>query len=129
MYAWLLPSAHSFISSVEENVNVDVRQMFGPTGPPTPWRFGSPAWTERVCGPHFGILEFFMVLELLASTAMPGKHHFGATLQTRLMPRRRRADRRGVCGWRLLFPPAHWGRSRSGKIPSCTWRAPVFWRS
>src|SRR3982074_1119767 len=79
MYAWLLPSAHSFISSVEEKVKVDVRQMFVPTGPPTPWRFGSPAWTERVCGPHFSVLEFFMVLELLAFTAMPGKHHFGVT--------------------------------------------------
>src|ERR1700681_3339668 len=79
MYAWLLPSAHSFISFVEEKVKVDVRQMFGPTGAPTPWRFGSPAWTERVCGPHFCVLEFFMVLELLAFTAMPGKHHFGAT--------------------------------------------------
>src|ERR1700676_2735492 len=79
MYALLLPSAHSFISSVEEKVNVDVRQMLGPTGAPTPWRFGSPAWTERVCGPHFSVLEFFMVLELLAFTAIPGKHHFGAT--------------------------------------------------
>jgi hypothetical protein len=43
MYALLFPSAHRFISSVEENVNVDDRQMLGPTGAPTPCLFGSPA--------------------------------------------------------------------------------------
>src|ERR1700730_3201890 len=127
MYALLLPSAHSFISSVEEKVKVDVRQMFGPTGAPTPWRFGSPAWTERVCGPHFSVLELFMVLELLAFTAIPGKHHFGATRRG-ARSRCRRADQREACAWRLLFPPARWARSRSGKIPWCTLRDPVSLR-
>jgi hypothetical protein len=42
MYALLLPSAHSFISAVEEKVNVDVRQIGVLTGAPTPWRGGSP---------------------------------------------------------------------------------------
>lgn len=43
MYALLFPSAHSFISSVDENVNVEVRQISGPTGAPTPCLSGSPA--------------------------------------------------------------------------------------
>src|SRR5580765_8528813 len=51
MYALLLPSAHSFISAVEEKVNVDVRQIGVPTGAPTPWRDGSPPWMAVVCGP------------------------------------------------------------------------------
>jgi hypothetical protein len=42
MYALLLPSAHSFISAVEDKVNVDVRQIGVLTGAPTPWRGGSP---------------------------------------------------------------------------------------
>src|SRR5271170_2177598 len=53
MYALLLPSAQSFISAVEENVNVDVRQIGVPTGAPTPWRAGSPPCIAVVCGPYF----------------------------------------------------------------------------
>jgi hypothetical protein len=79
MYALLLPSAHSFISSVEENVKVELRHISVPTGAPTPCLFRSPAWTERVCGPQFCVLEFFMVLELLAFTAIRGKRHFGGS--------------------------------------------------
>jgi hypothetical protein len=36
MYALLFPSAQRFISSVEENVNVELRQMLRPTDVPTP---------------------------------------------------------------------------------------------
>jgi hypothetical protein len=63
---------------VEELVKVELRQISVPTGTLTPWRFGSPECTERVCGPHFSLFEFFMVLELLAFTAIRGKRHFGA---------------------------------------------------
>src|ERR1035441_10375108 len=106
MYALLLPSAHSFISSVEENVKVELRQISVPTGAPTPCLFGSPAWTDRVCGPHFCILEFFMVLELLAFKPFPASTIL-APAHASAMSRRRRADRRGVCAWRSLFPPVH----------------------
>src|SRR4030095_14254440 len=51
MYAVFLPSAHSFISCVEEKVNVEVRQMLVPTPALTPWREGSPAWMARGCDP------------------------------------------------------------------------------
>src|ERR1700719_4926864 len=129
MYALLLPSAHSFISSVEEKVNVELRQISVPTGAPTPCLFGSPACTERVCGPHFCVLEFFIMLELLAVKPIPSKHHFGALRNPAFRLRRPPVDQREVCGWRLLFQLAHWGRSRSEKIPWCRWRVPAFWRS
>jgi hypothetical protein len=43
MYALLFPSAHNFISAVEENVNVLVRAIGVPTPTPTPCLFPSPA--------------------------------------------------------------------------------------
>jgi len=41
--ALFLPSAHRFISSVEEKVKVEERMISVATGPLTPWRAGSPA--------------------------------------------------------------------------------------
>src|SRR5712671_357046 len=52
MYALLLPSAHNFISAVEENVNVLVRAIGVPTPTPTPCLFPSPACTALVCAPR-----------------------------------------------------------------------------
>src|ERR1700682_147846 len=52
MYALLLPSAHNFISAVEENVNVLVRAIGVPTPTPTPCLFPSPACTAFVWGPR-----------------------------------------------------------------------------
>src|SRR6267142_1961673 len=52
MYALLLPSAHNFISAVEENVNVLVRAIGVPTPTPTPCLFPSPACTAFVCEPR-----------------------------------------------------------------------------
>src|SRR5580765_5264348 len=52
MYALLLPSAHNFISAVEENVNVLVRAIGVPTPTPTPCLFPSPACTALVCEPR-----------------------------------------------------------------------------
>src|SRR5208282_2246700 len=65
MYALLLPSAHSFISAVEENVKVDVRQIGVPTGAPTPCRGGSPpwmaiVWVPRLCGFDLEASIFFI---------------------------------------------------------------------
>jgi hypothetical protein len=48
----LFPSAHNFISAVEENVNVLVRAIAVPTPTPTPCLFPSPAWTAFVCEPR-----------------------------------------------------------------------------
>src|SRR5579859_6075955 len=59
MYALLFPSAQSFISSVDENVNVDVRLMSGPTPTPTPCRFFSPACIASVWAPQ-PFVFFFM---------------------------------------------------------------------
>jgi hypothetical protein len=39
----LFPSAHRFISAVDEKVNDEVRQIGAPTGTPTPCRTPSPA--------------------------------------------------------------------------------------
>src|SRR5229473_5334998 len=52
MYALLLPSAHNFISAVEENVNVLVRAIGVPTPTPTPCLFPSPACTALVWEPR-----------------------------------------------------------------------------
>src|SRR5258708_34083252 len=68
MYALLLPSAHNFISAVEENVNVLVRPIGVPTPTPTPCLFPSPACTALVCAPRSRAFTFdvgivvFMVL-------------------------------------------------------------------
>src|SRR6266851_5877275 len=61
MYALLLPSAHNFISSVEENVNVLVRAIAVPTPTPTPCLFPSPAWTALVWEPRGREFVVFMV--------------------------------------------------------------------
>src|SRR5258706_9818745 len=52
MYALLFPSAHNFISAVDENVNVLVRAIGVPTPTPTPCLFPSPACTAFVCAPR-----------------------------------------------------------------------------
>src|SRR5216683_1824594 len=54
MYALFLPSAHNFISSVEEKVKVEERIISVTTGPLTPRRLGSPAWMALVWGPRLG---------------------------------------------------------------------------
>src|SRR6266850_5505263 len=60
MYALFFPSAQSFISSVEENVNVEERMISVTIGPLTPRRLGSPPWMAFVCGPSLEGLVFFM---------------------------------------------------------------------
>src|SRR5258708_37535312 len=66
MYALLLPSAHNFISAVEEKVNVEVRAIGVPTPTPTPWLFPSPACTALVCAPRKRLLGREVVEEFLA---------------------------------------------------------------
>src|SRR5258708_875586 len=60
MYALFLPSAHSFISSVEEKVKVEERIISVTIGPLTPRRFGSPPGVALVCGPGLCWDLFFM---------------------------------------------------------------------
>src|SRR5712671_2833385 len=66
MYALLLPSAHNFISAVEENVNVEVRAIGVPTPTPTPCLFPSPACTALVCAPRKRLLVREVVEKFLA---------------------------------------------------------------
>src|ERR1700716_896392 len=66
MYALLLPSAHNFISAVEEKVNVEVRAIGVPTPTPTPCLFPSPACTALVCEPRKRLLVREVVEEFLA---------------------------------------------------------------
>src|SRR6266576_2886414 len=66
MYALLLPSAHIFISAVEEKVNVEVRAIGVPTPTPTPCLFPSPACTALVCAPRKRLLVRDVVERFLA---------------------------------------------------------------
>src|SRR3981081_1096731 len=66
MYALLLPSAHNFISAVEEKVNVEVRAIGVPTPTPTPCLFPSPACTAVVCERRSPVLVGAVVEEFLA---------------------------------------------------------------
>src|SRR5229473_3008597 len=70
MYALFLPSAQSFISSVEENVNVEERIISVTIGPLTPRRFGSPPWMAFVCGPSFRADLFFIMDTILAAVLL-----------------------------------------------------------
>src|SRR6266436_1344408 len=59
MSALFLPSAHSFICSVEVKVNVDERMISVTMGPLTPRRLGSPPWMAVVWGPSIaGLMDF-----------------------------------------------------------------------
>lgn len=58
MYAEVFPSAQRFISSVDENVNVELRTISGATGPPRPC-LGSPRCIASVASPHFA--DFFVL--------------------------------------------------------------------
>src|ERR1700730_6157797 len=82
MYALLFPSAHNFISAVEENVNVEVRAMGVPTPTPTPCLLPSPAWTALVCAPRcccFCVEEFVFIVQPFCARRLAGaKHQFGA---------------------------------------------------
>src|SRR5713101_7197005 len=61
MYASFLPSAHSFISSVEEKVKVEERIISVTMGPLTPRRLGSSPLMAFVWGPNFASLLVFIV--------------------------------------------------------------------
>src|SRR5258708_7132300 len=118
MYALLFPSAQRFISSVEEKVNVELRQMLRPTDVPTPCRSGSPAWTALVCGPDFcppclceGLCNglFFMlqsILEWICAPASTNLAQSGKRILRRDACHRRsfrRAARRRTQGLDLFF--------------------------
>src|SRR5580704_13497958 len=96
MYALLFPSAHNFISAVEEKVNVDVRLMGVPTGAATPWRGGSPPWIAVVCGPGLRELVLWAGLFFIRTPSWTG-------ISSRQAPIWRGA----VCG------PRDYARSRS----------------
>src|SRR5258707_6875722 len=118
MYALLFPSAQRFISSVEENVNVELRQMLRPTDVPTPCRSGSPAWTALVCGPDFcppclceGLCNglFFMLQSILQWICAPASTNLSHS-DNRILRRDacyqrsfRRAARRRMQGLDLFF--------------------------
>jgi hypothetical protein len=73
------PSAQSFISSVEENVNVEERIISVTIGPLTPRRFGSPPCMAFVCGPQVASLLVFMEesVRLAAKEKKPPNWHVG----------------------------------------------------
>ena len=92
-----MPSAQRFISAVEENVNVEVREIGALTGPPTPWRLPSPAWMAWVWAPRGRVAEFgealadlffvdlsggavFMMAPFCAVRGGRTKHQFGGSL-------------------------------------------------